>query len=69
MRLVMDAKRHKQVFRLNIAEFKKGDWLKEIPISDLLEVTYKNDHLTINNAILLKTKNFEKKDGEDSNAK
>lgn len=67
MKLVAEAKRHKQVFRMSVDEFKKGEWLKQIPESDLLEVQYKKYHLTINNAILLKVRT--EKEGESNDRK
>jgi len=49
-RLIVHNKREKRVFHMPLAEFKKGEWLKEVPESELAEVNYKNNYLTISDA-------------------
>lgn len=47
MRQVTDIERKKRTFNLSITELKKGDWLKEVPDSDMVEILFKNQYLTI----------------------
>jgi len=54
MRQVLDTIRKKKVYNISPEEFKKGDWLKLIPDSELIEVTYKNHFLTVHDARISK---------------
>ena len=57
MRQVTDIKRNKRTFNLTLGELKEGKWLKEVPDSDLVEITYKNGYLTINDCQIKKLGN------------
>jgi hypothetical protein len=71
MRLVTDIKRNKRVFNLSVAEFKKGEWLKEIPDSDMIEITYKGNYLIVNDCNIKKVerKNISEKEEEKDGRK
>jgi len=54
MRQITDIKRSKRTFNIRIDELKKGEWLKELPDSDMVEITYKNNYLTISDCNIKK---------------
>jgi hypothetical protein len=54
MRQITDVKRNKRTFNLTLVELRKGDWIKEIPNSDLVEISYKNGYLTISDCLISK---------------
>jgi hypothetical protein len=49
-RLVVHTQREKKVYNISLAELKKGEWLKDIPDSDLVEIQWKSGFLTISDA-------------------
>ena len=64
MRQITDIKRNKRTFAISLEELKKGEWFKEIPESDLVELSYKNGYLTISDCKISKMeKTFEKNKG------
>jgi len=70
MRQVTDVKRNKRTFNISLEELRKGDWLKEIPNSDMVEITYKKYYLTINDckiSKLVNPKNNSEKDVMEDN--
>ena len=66
MRQVTDIKRNKRTFNLSFAELKKGDWLKEIPNSDMVELSYKKNYLTINDCKISKLEDPKNKSEKDT---
>lgn len=54
MRQVLNTIRTKKVFNISLAEFKKGEWLKSIPDSELIEVQFKRNFLSIHDATIKK---------------
>ncbi len=64
MRQITDIKRNKRTFNLTLDEFRKGEWLKEVPDSDLVEITYKNRYLTINDCHIKKLVDLKKRKSE-----
>ena len=67
MRQITDIKRNKRTFNLSLEEFRSGNWLKEIPNSDLVEVLYKNNFLTIADCKIRKLEEGENKSEKDGN--
>jgi len=47
MRKINNVVRTKNVYNLSVKEFKSGEWLKTIPESDKLEISYKNNFLVV----------------------
>lgn len=64
-RLVCDNKRYKKVWQMPLKEFKEGEWLQDVPDSDLSEVNYKSGFLTINDAELRRVGSKDEKSEED----
>jgi hypothetical protein len=46
-RLITTTRRDKVVYNLSLEEFKKGEWLAAVPESDMVEVSYRQNYLTI----------------------
>jgi len=63
MRQIIDTRRKKMVFNISLSELKKGDWLEQLPDSELVEFSYKNNYLTICDATIRKMKS--EKEGKD----
>ena len=57
MRQVLNTIRKKQVYNMSMEEFKRGEWLKMIPNSELVEVQFKNHFLSVHDALIEKTHN------------
>jgi len=69
-RQVLDTVRTKKVFNLSIEEFLKGEWIKWVPKSELVEVQYKNHFLSIHDAKISKiTEKVEAKENAGSENK
>ena len=49
-RLIVHNKRDKRVWNMSLAELKAGEWLKDVPDSDMVEIGFKNNYLTISDA-------------------
>lgn len=47
VRLIIDTKRHKQVFNITLEELRTGDWCKSLPDNELLEIEWKKGYLTV----------------------
>ena len=63
MRQVLDTIRSKKVYNIPLEEFKKGEWLKLVPMnSELVEIQYKNHFLSIHDAKISK---YAEQAGED----
>jgi len=60
MRQVTDINRTKKTFNISVAELKKGEWLKEVPENDLVELVFKGNYLTISNCEIKKLDRTEK---------
>jgi len=54
VRQITDVKRNKRTYDLPLPELKKGDWLKLITEGALVELSYKNGYLTINECFIKK---------------
>jgi hypothetical protein len=67
-RLVVHNTREKKVFHVTREELKKGEWLKLIPDSDLVEIQWKNNFLTIADA-KIRRQEGEKHEGDEPNGR
>lgn len=71
MKLTVETKRHKQVFLLSFAEFKSGEWCKNITMGEdeLLDVTYNGAKhiLTVSRAQIRGTGKHTEKGDQDDN--
>ena len=67
MRQVTQTNRTKKVYNITVEELKKGKWLDELPDADYVELTYKNNYLVINSAVIRKIKKSEME--EDKNGR
>lgn len=66
MRQITDIKRNKRTFNLSLEEFRSGNWLKEVPNSDLVEVLYKNNYLTISDCKIRKLEENKQSEKEET---
>jgi len=64
-RLVVHNTREKKVFAVPLEELKKGVWLKDVPDSDMVEITWKNGFLTIADAKIRRQEDGVKPKDED----
>jgi len=65
MKKVTEVKRQKQTFNLTLSELRKGDWLKLIPESEMVEITYKNHYITISDCEITNLdNNYKYREGE-----
>lgn len=65
MRQVVDVVRTRKVYNMSLDEFLKGEWVKNLPNSELLEVQYKDHFLTVSDAKISKIKRAEMAGGDE----